>query len=70
MCGYTLKGFIHTMFDNSMYEFYGGNPESDTTVGKVMPYKGYTLNSYTYSILLSHSPNVILKNIHLICMTN
>lgn len=62
MCGYTLKGFIHTMFDNSMYELYGGSSESDTTVGKVMPYKGYTLNSYTYTVLLSHSPNVILKN--------
>lgn len=63
MCGFTLNGFIHTMFDNSIYEFYGGSSESDTTLGKIMPYKGYTLNSYRYSILFSHSPNIILKNL-------
>lgn len=63
MCGFTLYGYIHTMFDNSIYEFYGGSNENDTTLGKIMPYKGYTLNSYTYSVLFSHSPDVILKNI-------
>lgn len=62
MCGHTLYGFIHSMFDNSVYEFYGGNTDDSTTVSKVMPYKGYALNSYTYSMLFSHSPNVILKN--------
>jgi len=64
LCGHTLTGFIHTMFDNSIYKFYGGNNDSDTTnIGKIMPYGGYVLGSYAYTMLFSNSPNVVVENI-------
>ena len=63
MCGHTLFGYIHTSFNNSIYELYGGSTESDTTKGKIMPYDGYTLGSYVYSILCTYSSNIIMKNI-------
>lgn len=64
LCGCTLTGFIHTTFDNSIYKFYGGNNDTDTTNrGKIMPYNGYVLGSYSYSMLFSNSPNVVVENI-------
>lgn len=63
MCGYPLYGYIHTMHNNSIYEIYGGSSESDSTKAKIMPYTGYVLNSYVYTILCSYSPNIYLKNL-------
>lgn len=63
LCGHTLTGSIHSTFNNAIYEIYGGNSEDSTTKGKIMPYSGYALNSYVYTIFCSYSPNVYLKNL-------
>ena len=66
LCGHTLTGFIHSLFDNSIYEIYGGNTDVDTTnIGKIMPYTGYTLGSYNYTVLFTNSPNVIIANVEI-----
>ena len=63
LCGHTLTGSIHSTFNNAIYEIYGGDSEDSTTKGKIMPYSGYALNSYVYTIFCSYSPNVYLKNL-------
>lgn len=63
LCGHTLTGSIHSTFNNAIYEIYGGDSEDSTIKGKIMPYSGYALNSYVYTIFCSYSPNVYLKNL-------
>ena len=64
LCGYNLKGPIRGNFNNSAYGIYGGNSESDTTnLGAIMPYEGYKIGSYYYSVSMVNCPNVSIKNV-------
>ena len=64
LCGYNLKGTIRGNFNNSAYGIYGGNSESDTTnLGAIMPYEGYKIGSYYYSVSMVNCPNVSIKNV-------
>ena len=64
LCGYNLKGTIRGNFNNSAYGIYGGNSESDkTNLGAIMPYEGYKIGSYYYSVSMVNCPNVSIKNV-------
>ena len=64
LCGYNLKGTIRGNFNNSAYGIYGGNSESATTnLGAIMPYEGYKIGSYYYSVSMVNCPNVTIKNV-------
>ena len=64
LCGHNLKGTIRGNFNNSAYGIYGGDSESATTnLGAIMPYKGYKIGSYYYSVSMINCPNVSIKNV-------
>lgn len=63
LCGHSIKGTIRGNFNNSIYNIYGGSTSEDTVIGEVMPYIGYNIGSYYYSVVFINCPNVNLCNI-------
>ena len=63
LCGYTIKGSICGTYNNAIYNIFGGKTSEDTLYGKVMPYKGYNIGSYYYSVVFLNCPNVNLYNV-------
>ena len=63
-CGHFVKGSIRSQYNNAQYNIFGGATADDTTtLGGVMPYTGYNIGSYDYSIVFINSPNINVDNI-------
>lgn len=63
LCGNTIKGTIRSIYNNAKYSIYGGNSNTDTTMGSIMPYTSYNVGSYYYTTIFSDCPNVNLYNL-------
>ena len=61
--GNVINGTIRGNFNNSIYNIYGGSNTTDTIQGKIMPYDGYNIGLYYYSLIFNNCPNVNLYNL-------